>query len=126
MLIDAGGRSTGTTRLKVINSHDQAGTLTVDGPAVLANIAQPGAVSRFAFDAARGQRVGLDVSGATLPDECSPVQILDAAGAPLASSCIINGSGAVPTTTAPATGRYTVVVDYGARATGTARLQLHG
>ncbi len=125
LLVDPGDRKTGTAELRLLSVVDQAGTIRLGGPEVTARIGQPGAVTRLRFTATAGQKVFLDIPSSTLPDECGVVKLLDRADRTLAGGCIINGKGSLPGTILPATGEYTLLVDPGARGTGTAELRLH-
>jgi hypothetical protein len=125
LLVDPGDRKAGTAELRLLSVVDQAGTIRLGGPEVTARIGQPGGVTRLRFTATAGQKVFLDIPSSTLTDECGVVKLLDRAHQTLASGCIINGKGAIPGTVLPATGEYTLLVDPGARGTGTAELRLH-
>jgi len=119
---------TGVAHLRVIVAHDQQGTITIGGPEVVATIGQAGAVSRFTFTGTAGQRVKVDATGATLPDECGIVSIVDVNGHGLASGCVINGKGGIETTNGfalPSSGQYILVVDPGVRHTGSVHLSIH-
>lgn len=69
--------------------------------------------------------VTLDATDATLPDQCSPLELRDPAGKLLTSGCVINGVGGIDKTVLPVTGVYTIVVDPPGAATGTVTLLLH-
>jgi hypothetical protein len=124
MAIDPDDANTGNTTLTVITALDQTSAITPDGPAVQATISRPGAVARFSFNGQAGEKVFLAIPAATLPDQCGGLAIADAAGNSLQQGCIIGGHGYVDTTTLPATGTYTVMVDPPDRHTGQAALRL--
>ncbi len=126
LLVDPGEKRTGTAQLRLVTAVDQVGAISPGGPEVTARVDQPGAVTRLRFAAAAGQKVSLDVSSSTLPDQCNVVTLLDPAGRSLAAGCIINGKGSIESTVLPASGQYTILVDPADRKTGTARLRLHG
>ncbi|WP_405107476.1 VWD domain-containing protein [Micromonospora sp. NBC_01405] len=124
VLVDPSDRSIGTVALKLFATRDQAGAISVDGPPVVATVDQPGAVIRYQFTGAAGASVTLDATAATLPDQCSPLQLRDAGGATLSSGCVINGAGGIEPTVLPDTGTYTIVVDPSGSATGSVTLAL--
>ena len=66
----------------------------------------------------------LTATDATLPDQCSPLELRDADGTPVSTGCVVNGAGGIDATVLPATGVYTVVVDPSGAATGTVTLTL--
>jgi len=59
-----------------------------------------------------------------MPDQCSPLILLDPSGKLLDSGCIINGVGDIKRTTLPVSGVYTLVVDPAEARTGTVTLSL--
>jgi hypothetical protein len=122
--LDPEGNATGRATIRVFHPVDESAEVTVDGPAVTATIAIPGAASRLSFAAARGQRVFVDVASSTLPDECGNVSLLDPQGKHIASGCVINGVGLVDATSLPFPGRYTILVDPGGSSTGRASVRL--
>jgi len=125
LVIDPGRKNVGLAQVRLVGSTDQVGQITVDGPAVNANVAKPGQVVRLSFTATSGQRLSVKVSSSTLPDACFPVQIRDADGvAGLVYSCVIGGEGETKPWTVPATGSYTVVVDPGAADVGASSVRL--
>ncbi|MGW1062257.1 VWD domain-containing protein [Micromonospora rubida] len=124
VLVDPSDRSVGTVALKLFATRDQAGAISVDGPPVVATVDQPGAVIRYQFTGAAGASVTLAATAATLPDQCSPLELRDADGATLSSGCVINGAGGIEPTVLPDTGTYTIVVDPSGSATGSVTLAL--
>jgi hypothetical protein len=125
IVVDPAARGTGNAQLRVIATTDQQGTIDVGGSAVTAIIGQPGAVARFTFSGAKGQKVAVDVPASTLPDECGILSLEGPDGSKLASGCIIGGKGFIDATVLPATGEYTIVVDPTARGIGTAQVRLN-
>ncbi|MGE5830914.1 MAG: VWD domain-containing protein [Micromonosporaceae bacterium] len=125
LVIDPTGKNVGLAQVQLFASIDQTGQITVNGPAVTAHVTKPGQVVRLSFNATAGAHLSVKVSSATLPDQCFPVQIRDAAGVVgLAFGCVIGGTGQTNPWTVPATGVYTVVVDPNAANLGTAELRL--
>jgi hypothetical protein len=125
ILVDPYRAGVGTTQLILVASTDQTGTISVNGPPVTATITQPGSLLRLTFSATAGQRVTLGAESATLPDQCSPLQLRGPGDDFLASGCIINGKGGIHPTTLPVTGTYTITIDPTGAATGTTQLRLH-
>ncbi|CCH16395.1 VWD domain-containing protein [Micromonospora lupini] len=125
VVVDPVDRTTGEVALRIFAGRDGSGTLTVDGPAVLAVVERPGAVLSYRFTGSAGTSVGLTASAATLPDQCGVLELRGPDGILLASGCVINGAGAVDATALPATGTYTVVVNPSGTATGQVSVTLH-
>jgi hypothetical protein len=124
VVYDPGGAITGQIDVQVIAVHDQQGSLTVNGPAATATIAQPGATASFTFTGTVGQKVIVAASGSTLPNGCGSTQLRGPDGVKLASGCIINGSGSTDAVTLTATGTYTAILDPDGTATGTVQLRI--
>ncbi|MCX5065615.1 VWD domain-containing protein [Micromonospora lupini] len=124
VVLDPWGTDLGRATVRVVTVTDEEKTLTLDGPAVRATLAQPGAVSRLAFDGRTGQKVFLQVTGATLPDRCGLLRLRDPAGAEVATGCVIGGLGNVDGFVLPATGRYVLEVDGTSTDTGWADVRL--
>lgn len=116
---------TGRAFVRVYAAHDTDGTVQPDGPEPVAVIEQPGSIARYRFAAQAGQTFYLDANSADLPDQCSPLSILDPSGGYLNSGCVINGAGHVDTVKAKTAGTYTVVLDPVDRTVGTVRLHLY-
>jgi von Willebrand factor type D domain len=125
ILLDPAGPATGQTKLRLRSVTDQPGSIAVNGPAVTATVAGPGGVSRLNFAGTAGQRVFVDVSAATVPDQCGVVTLRGPDNTGIASGCIIGGVGFVDATTLPTTGAYTIVLDPEARNVGTAQIRLN-
>nr|WP_146218396.1 VWD domain-containing protein [Micromonospora acroterricola] len=124
VVLDLWGSDLGRATVRVVTVTDEEQTLAVDGPGVLATLAQPGAVSRLAFDGRAGQKVFLQVTGATLPDRCGVLRLRDPAGDPVAGGCVIGGQGYVDGFVLPATGRYVLEIDGVSTDTGWADVRL--
>lgn len=76
------------------------------------------------FTGTAGQKIAVDASSSTLPDQCGVLSLLQPDGTVLAGGCIINGSGST-VVTLPASGPYIVLVDPSGRGTGTTQLSVH-
>ncbi|WP_405431823.1 VWD domain-containing protein [Micromonospora sp. NBC_00617] len=124
VVLDPWGADLGRATVRVVTVTDEEKTLTLDGPAVRATLAQPGAVSRLAFDGRAGQKVFVQVTAATLPDRCGLLRLRDPAGAEVATGCVIGGQGNVDGFVLPATGRFVLEVDGTSTDTGWADVRL--
>ncbi|WP_328653685.1 VWD domain-containing protein [Micromonospora sp. NBC_00330] len=124
VVLDPWDADLGRATVRVVAVTDEEKTLTLDGPAVRATLAQPGAVSRLSFDGRAGQKVFLQVTDATLPDRCNLLRLRDPAGEQVTSGCVIGGQGHVDGFVLPATGRYVLEVDGTSTDTGSANVRL--
>ncbi|MEW2146210.1 VWD domain-containing protein [Micromonospora vinacea] len=124
VVLDPWDADLGRATVRVVTVTDEEKTLTVDGPAIRATLAQPGAISRLAFDGRAGQKVFLQVTDATLPDRCGLLRLRGPAGEEVASGCVIGGKGHVDGFALPATGRYVLEVDGTSTDTGSADVRL--
>ncbi|WP_410817055.1 VWD domain-containing protein [Micromonospora sp. 050-3] len=124
VVLDPWDADLGRATVRVVTVTDEEKTLTLDGPAVRATLAQPGAVSRLAFDGRAGQKVFLQVTDATVPDRCNLLRLRDPAGEQVASGCVIGGQGHVDGFVLPATGRYVLEVDGTSTDAGSANVRL--
>ncbi|MBY8872022.1 VWD domain-containing protein [Micromonospora sp. PLK6-60] len=124
LVLDPWEADLGRATVRVVTVTDEERSLTLDGPPVRATLAQPGAVSRLAFDGRAGQKVFLQVTDATLPDRCGLLKLRDPAGEQVATGCVIGGQGYVDGVALPATGRYVLEIDGYATDTGSADVRL--
>ncbi|MEU8220327.1 VWD domain-containing protein [Micromonospora taraxaci] len=124
VVVDPTGRTTGATTLRLVSSRDQAATITVGGPPVVATVDRPGAVTTYRFTASVGTSVSLTATASDLPDQCGVLELRAPDGSPITSGCVINGGGDIEPTVLPTSGTYTVVVDPSGVATGQVTLTL--
>ncbi|SCE66293.1 von Willebrand factor type D domain-containing protein [Micromonospora chokoriensis] len=124
VVVDPTGRTTGATTLRLVSSRDQAATITVGGPPVVATVERPGAVTTVRFTASAGTSVSLTATASDLPDQCGVLELRAPDGSPITSGCVINGAGDIEPTVLPTSGTYTVVVDPSGGATGQVALTL--
>ncbi|WP_433261098.1 VWD domain-containing protein [Micromonospora vinacea] len=124
VVLDPWDADLGRATVRVVAVTDEEKTLTLDGPAVRATLAQPGAVSRLSFDGRAGQKVFLQVTDATVPDRCNLLRLRDPAGEQVTSGCVIGGQGHVDGFVLPASGRYVLEVDGTSTDTGAADVRL--
>ncbi len=116
--------TTGKARVLVHRPRDVVGTIVPNGPEATASIDQPGAMARFTFDAAAGDKVSAVVSASTLADDCSPLRIVAPDGTKVADGCIVNGKGSVDSVTLGVSGTYSLLFDPTGAKTGKARLRV--
>jgi hypothetical protein len=126
VVIDPVNRTIGTSEIRLYAAKDAVATIAVNGPPVVATIGQPGAASRFTFTATAGATVSVDATNSTLPNQCSPLKLVDPVGRELRNGCVINGIGGLASTALPDSGAYAVVVDPSGDATGAVTLTLRG
>ncbi|HEX6684913.1 MAG TPA: VWD domain-containing protein [Candidatus Limnocylindrales bacterium] len=127
IVVDPSERRTGLARVRLIRPVDQAATLTVGGPAVPVRLPKMGSTATFSFEAVAGLRVNVEVSAATLPDQCSVVSLQGPDGGTVAGGgCVINGKGELRRdgVVLPANGTYKVVIDPSTTGTGIALIRL--
>jgi hypothetical protein len=125
IVLDPGGANTGRVDVRLTSATDQLTNITLNGPAVIAAINQPGAISVLSFNATAGLSVIVDVTGGTMPDACGVVWLRAPDGHNMGSACVIGGKGTVASTLLPTTGQYAVVLDLGGPGTGQAQIRLH-
>ncbi|MFI5834875.1 VWD domain-containing protein [Micromonospora sp. NPDC051300] len=124
VVVDPVERGTGTATLRLVTSRDRDATITPGGPAVVAEVDRPGAVTGYRFTAAAGTSVTVTATAATLPDQCGVLALRGPDGSTLTTGCVINGRGGIPGITLPAAGSYTLLVDPSGAATGRVTLVL--
>jgi von Willebrand factor type D domain len=126
IVVDPAGDATGTVNLRIVSSVDQTGALRIDGPEVEATIAQPGQTAQLTFAGQTGQKVFVDATSATIPDQCGLPVLKGPDGTTLTGGCVIGAKGYIDGTTLPATGQYTLVIDPAESGTGRVRLRVIG
>jgi hypothetical protein len=124
VVVDPKDDGIGSATIKITSVHEQTVAATVGGAAVDVDISQPGARGLVTFTATAGQRVRVSIAGATLPDQCGVLTLLEPDQATLTTGCIAAGTGAFTTNALTATGTYTLIVDPYASATGTLRVSV--
>ncbi len=124
ILIDPVNANTGSVTIRLYNTPDVTGTITVDGAAVTTPaLTIPGRRARYTFSGTAGNWVNLGLTAVTITS--STVSMLNPDGTTLVSTSIGTAGGSLdPTTTLPTTGTYTIVVDPTGLATGAMTLTL--
>ncbi len=124
VIVDPNDRAIGSVHMRLFSARDQMGTISLNGPTVTNTISQPGAYSAYRFDGTAGMTITVEATDSTLPDECSPLGLLDPAGKEIYSGCVINGTGDMENVTLPVSGSYLIVVDPAGSGIGTTTLRL--
>lgn len=124
ILIDPVSIFTGSVTIRLYNTPDVTGTITIDGAAVTTPaLTIPGRRARYTFTGTAGNWVNLGLTAVTISS--STVSMLKPDGTTLVSTSIGTSGGSLdPTTTLPTTGTYTIVVDPTGLATGAMTLTL--
>jgi hypothetical protein len=127
VVIDPSALNVGTATVRLISVHDQHLGLTINGPSVVATVSGPGGQSFLTFSATAGQKLTLDINGASADfDGCGTVSVTDANNRILDYGCIkSDGTGTMGPETVPTTGTYTIVVNPSALNIGSVTLRLH-
>jgi YD repeat-containing protein len=126
ILVDPFATTTGNTTVRVNDSSDLIGTLTIDGPPVTATTSI-GQDARYTFSASAGQRVAMRVTGVTNPS--AVVLLLKPDGSTQASLNISNSPSGqlffLDTQTLTTAGTYTIWIKHSGANVGSATLQLN-
>lgn len=104
--------NSGKATVQVIPVTDATVAATVNGPAVTAQLKNPGAVATVTFPGTAGQRVTVAVT-TTLPNQCGGISLLAPDKTSIQGGCIIDGKGDFNETAVvlPQTGTYQFQVD---------------
>ena len=110
--------------IRITSATDQSGTIRVDGEAVKATIAQPGAIASLTFAGTAGQKVYITVDSSNVPNTCGALILRGPDGGAINQGCIINGGGGIDATVLPTAGQYAIDLDLPAEATGEAVIRI--
>ncbi len=124
IVVDPPGNATGDITLQLYFASDTAGALSVDGDPVTLSVNTPGGTAEASFTGTAGQIVFGTVTAGTIPDQCGPLELLDASGATLGSACVLHGVGFIDRVVLPATGTYKLRLDPGGTGTGSVTVAL--
>jgi hypothetical protein len=128
ILVDPQGAASGRITLKLHDvPPDVGGALSIGGAPLSLTIATPGQNAKLTFSGSAGRTVTLTASAVTIGSSgcCSTmVSILKPDGTKLVSPTYVGTNGRSLTTTLPAAGTYSVVVDPQGAATGGMTLAL--
>jgi YD repeat-containing protein len=123
VLLDPTGAYIGNATLRVYNTADVNGTITIDGAAVTTPaLTVPGRRARYTFTGTAGQLVNLGLSGVTITSVT--VSLLKPDGATWAVTTVGTSGGSLDPMALPSTGTYTIVVDPTGTYTGSLTLTL--
>lgn len=123
IVVDPAQAFIGNVTIRLYNTPDITGTITLDGATVTPSLTVPGQRARYTFSGTAGQWVNLGLTAVTISS--SAVSLLKPDGTTLVSTTISTSGGSLdPTTTLPTTGTYTIVVDPTGLATGAMTLTL--
>lgn len=123
ILIDPSLTYTGNVTIRLYNTPDVTGSITIDGATVTPSLTVPGQRARYTFTGTAGTWVNLGLTAVTISS--STVSLLKPDGSTLVSTSISTTGGSLdPTTALPTTGTYTIVVDPVGLATGNMTLTL--
>ena len=127
--VDPSGTKTGNVTLTLYDvPADGTGTITPGGSAQTVSIGTPGQNATRTFSGTAGQRVALNLSNVTIGNAACSVKafIYNPDGTTLASNtCVTTAGGFVDTSTLPATGTYSILLDPIGVNTGNATLTLY-
>ena len=124
VVVDPAGDAAGTATVTVFATVDQTAAVVPDGPEVNLTVAAPGAVARATFAATAGDKVFVDVTSSTVPNQCGVPTLAGTDGATLAIGCVNAGKGSVDGVILPKTGVYAIVVNPTDEGTGDVRLRV--
>ncbi len=124
VVIDPSGNSVGTAIVRIYLSPDTIVRATIGGPAVTVSLPTPGQETLVTFDATAGDKVFVNATNSTIPDQCGALELSNPYGSELALGCIVNGAGYIDGTSLPATGQYSVFVDPTGGGTGSVTLRV--
>ena len=123
IFVDPAQASIGNVTIRLYNTPDITGTITLNGATVTPSLTVPGQRARYTFTGTAGQWVNLGLTAVTISS--SAVSMLKPDGTTLVSTTVSTSGGSLdPTTTLPTTGTYTIVVDPTGLATGNMTLTL--
>lgn len=123
VLLDPAAASIGNATLRVYNTADVIGTITIDGAAVTTPaLTVPGRRARYTFTGTAGQLLNLGLSGVTISSVT--VSLLRPDGAVWAVTTVGTSGGSLDPMALPSPGTYTIVVDPVGLATGSLTLTL--
>lgn len=123
IFVDPAQASIGNVTIRLYNTPDITGTITLNGATVTPSLTVPGQRARYTFSGTAGQWVNLGLTAVTISS--SAVSMLKPDGTTLVSTTVSTSGGSLdPTTTLPVTGTYTIVVDPTGLSTGNMTLTL--
>lgn len=130
IFVDPYGSYSGSVTLQLFDvPPDAGGSIVAGGAAVTATTGTPGQDARLTFSGTAGQRVSVKTSGSNMTAQGAYVSLLKPDGSTLTSSYpnLVTNSAMrfLDTVTLPATGTYTVLLDFYEHATGSGTVTLY-
>ncbi len=127
IIIDPVDKHVGQTALQIITVKDVHTTISIDGSGAAADLSTPGATTTFSFAGTAGQRVYIDASDNTLPDQCGGFALIGPEGQAIGSGCITGTKSTIDSEgiILPTTGTYNIIIDPSAANTGLVRVRVH-
>ncbi len=123
--VDPPDTETGQVTLRLIESTDQHGTISVGGAPVTATITSAGQVAQFSFTGHAGQKVTVHASSSTIKGGCGELLLRDPNGTDIGLGCLNDdGTGSVDTTTLASDGTYVVEVNPNSINTGSVTVSI--
>lgn len=116
ILVDPNSFNTGAMTL-VLVAPSPGDTITVNGPAHVVNITQPGQNAEITFNGTAGQKISLWISNVTLADAIVDIRP-PGGGSLLGAGAIYPPSQLIDAIVLPLTGTYTIVIDPSGTDTG--------
>jgi hypothetical protein len=117
-------RATGQARVRITLSTDVDGTIPTDGSPTTVSVDLPGQVGLFTFPGTVGDRVVVEATEATIPDQCA-VPVLQAPdGGGIGGGCLFHSQGYVDGTLLTTNGQFAVRIDPTDSGTGQVTLRL--
>jgi hypothetical protein len=116
--------ATGQARVRVTLSTDVDGTIPTDGSPITVSIGLPGQAGLFSFPGTVGDRVVVEATEATIPDQCAEPVLLAPDGGGIGGGCLVHGQGYVDGTLLTTSGQFAVRIDPTDRGTGQVTLRL--
>ncbi|HSW87780.1 MAG TPA: VWD domain-containing protein [Candidatus Saccharimonadales bacterium] len=114
----------GSGFLQIVSVNDQIGTITPGGNPVTINISKPGIDAELSFHGEAGRKYTVDITNATLPDQCGGIGAEDENGSSIGSACLSQGSASFETIPLPTTGEYKITLNPSGRGQGKATVRI--
>jgi hypothetical protein len=113
IFLDPADDQTGTATVQIIKSQHFTAPITVNGPSVTARMPVPGSHATLTFEGQANQKVFVELSSATISDQCGGFLLIGPNDQRLESLCLADGQGSFNEEgmILPETGMYTITLD---------------